>query len=121
MVQNHQFENGKWLVQKHQKKLCQGFQIHTDHPSYNHFQFKPYRLVAIFFKALRQEYPSYSLWRQFDYEYESERLAIDLINGSPLLREWVDTPSATVTDFEVLNHKDEKEWQTEIQEILLYK
>lgn len=106
--------------QKHQKKLCQGFQIHTDHPSYNHFQFKPYRLMALFFKALRQEYSDYSIWRDFHYEYESERLAIDLINGSPLLREWVDDPSSTISDFETINHKDEKQWQTEIQEILLY-
>lgn len=107
--------------QKHQKKLCQGFQIHTDHPTYNHLQFKPYRLMALFFKALRQEYPNYSIWRQFDYEYESERLAIDLINGSPLLREWVDSPSATVSEFETHNHKDEVQWKNEIQDILLYK
>lgn len=106
--------------QKHQKKLCQGFQIHTDHPSYNHFKFKPYRLMALFFKALRQEYPHYSIWRDFHYEYESERLAIDLINGSPLLREWVDDSSSTIADFEAINHKDEIQWQAEIQEILLY-
>jgi hypothetical protein len=39
-------------------------------------------------------YPDYPLWRDFPYEYERDRLAIDLINGSPLLREWVDDPNA---------------------------
>ena len=35
------------------------------------------------------------MWRDFPYEYEHTRLAIDLINGSELLREWVDDPAAT--------------------------
>src|SRR5690606_18508434 len=78
---------------KHQKTLCQGFQIHVDHPSYKHNLFKPYRLIALFFKALRSLYPEYPIWRDFPYEYEFERLAIDLINGGPFLREWVDDSS----------------------------
>ena len=35
-------------------------------------------------------YPDYPLWRDFAYEYEHGKLAIDVINGGPLLREWVD-------------------------------
>lgn len=95
---------------KHQKQLCQGFQIHTDHPSYNHQQFKPYRLITLFFKAVRLEYPSYEIWRNFPYEYETERLAIDLINGGPQMREWVDDKSATAGDFEKILQPDEKLW-----------
>jgi len=34
--------------------------------------------------------PGLHLWRNFTYEYERDRLAIDLINGSDLLRQWVD-------------------------------
>jgi uncharacterized protein YbbC (DUF1343 family) len=105
---------------KHQKKLCQGFQMHVDHPQYQHESFKPYRLIALFFKCLRMEYPEYSIWRQFDYEYESDRLAIDLINGSSLLREWVDDSEGTVNDFEKLNRSDELEWQESIKSVLLY-
>lgn len=95
---------------KHEKKLCQGFQVHTDHPSYDHLRFKPFRLTALFFKALRLEQPSYEIWRNFPYEYEFEKLAIDLINGSPLLREWVDDPSASVGDFEKMLVADEAKW-----------
>jgi uncharacterized protein YbbC (DUF1343 family) len=57
---------------------------------YDHAAFRPWRLQASAFKALRQLQPDYPLWRDFAYEYEHDRLAIDLINGSPLLREWVD-------------------------------
>jgi len=107
--------------QKHQKTLCQGFQIHTDHPSYKHFEFKPYRLITLFFKALRFEYSDYPIWRKFDYEYETNRLAIDLINGSPILREWVDDPKSKISDFEELNHKDESQWASTIEDLLLYR
>lgn len=45
------------------------------------------------------------------YEYEFERLAIDLINGSPLLREWVDDPAATPADLDALARADEAAWE----------
>lgn len=105
---------------KHEKKLCQGFQMHVDHPSYQHQNFKPYRLVALFFKALRLEYPDYPIWRRFDYEYEKDRLAIDLINGSPVLREWVDDPNSKISDFENINSRDETAWKKSIASLLLY-
>ncbi|MBX2988601.1 MAG: DUF1343 domain-containing protein [Bdellovibrionaceae bacterium] len=96
---------------KHQKQLCEGFQIHTDHPSYRHEEFRPYRLFALFFKALRLESPDYPIWRDFPYEYETERLAIDLINGGPQLREWVDDRSSTAADFEKILQPDESAWR----------
>lgn len=105
---------------KHEKKLCEGFQIHVDHPSYQHHAFRPYRLIALFFKALRLESASYPIWRNFPYEYEFERLAIDLINGGPELREWVDDPKATVDSFEKMLLKDETEWAESSKRFWLY-
>lgn len=105
---------------KHQKQLCQGFQIHVDHPKYDHRRFKPYRLIALFFKAVRLEYPKYEIWRNFPYEYEFERLAIDLINGGPELREWVDDPKSSVEAFEAMLSKDEKSWTDSTRKFLLY-
>lgn len=107
--------------QKHQKTLCQGFQIHVDHPQYNHKLFKPYRLMALFFKALRLEDPGYEIWRDFPYEYEFNRLAIDLLNGGPALREWVDDKNSSCEDFNSINFTDEKNWEKNRKEILLYK
>ena len=75
---------------KHAGKLCNGVQIHTEGPGYDHEAFKPWRILALAFKAIRRLYPDYPLWRDFAYEYEHGKLAIDVINGGPLLREWVD-------------------------------
>jgi uncharacterized protein YbbC (DUF1343 family) len=105
---------------KHQGQLCQGIQIHTEGPGYDHRRFRPWRLMALAFKAIRQLYPEYPLWRDFAYEYEFDRLAIDLINGSELLRLWVDDADASPADLEALAAKDEAEWLEERQTLLLY-
>jgi uncharacterized protein YbbC (DUF1343 family) len=105
---------------KHAGKLCAGIQIHVDDPSYDHDAFKPWRLMAIAFKALRLLKPDYELWRDFEYEYEKGRLAIDLINGSESLRRWVDDPGATVGDLIALITSDEQSWDEERKPFLIY-
>lgn len=102
-------------------RLCQALQIHTDGPYYEHAAFRPWRLQALAFKAIRRLYPDYPIWRDFGYEYEFERLAIDLINGSPLLREWVDDPAATPADLDAAAHADEQAWLAERESFLLYR
>jgi len=106
---------------KHAGKLCAGLQIHVDDPAYDHDAFRPWRLAALAFKTLRKLQPDYQLWRDFPYEYESERRAIDVINGSELLREWVDDPAATPADLEALAAPNEKAWREEREAILLYR
>src|SRR5262245_3287873 len=106
--------------QKHAGKLCAGIQIHVDDPSYDHEAFRPWRLMALAFKALRLLRPDYNLWRDFAYEYERDRLAVDLITGSELLRQWVDDPAATPGDLDVLARSDEAEWTSERESVLLY-
>ncbi|MDR2506671.1 MAG: DUF1343 domain-containing protein [Candidatus Accumulibacter sp.] len=105
---------------KHSGKLCRGIQIHVEAGHYSHPDFRPWRLLSLFFKALRQLYPDYSLWRDLPYEYEYDRLAIDLINGGPLLRQWVDDPSATPGDLDALARADEMEWTRTREAFLLY-
>ena len=105
---------------KHAGKLCHGLQIHVEDGSYRHEAFRPWRVQALAFKAIRRLYPDYPLWRDFAYEYEHERLAIDLINGSPLLRDWVDDPTAGVDQLEHLACHDEAAWREERQAFLLY-
>lgn len=105
---------------KYAGQLCSGVQIHTDDPAYNHETFRPWRLQALAFKALRTEFPDYPLWRNFPYEYEVDRLAIDVINGSSLLREWVDDAQALPEDLESITHSDEKSWEEERLAFLLY-
>jgi len=105
---------------KHVGKLCAGVQIHVDDPSYDHAAFKPWRVQSLAFKAIRALKPDYPLWRDFPYEYERDRLAIDLINGSELLRKWVDDPSATAADLDALAIPDERAWSEERRASLLY-
>ena len=105
---------------KHAGKLCHGVQIHVDDGAYEHAAFRPWRLQSLAFKALRQLRPDYPLWRDFAYEYEFDRLAIDLINGSLLLREWVDDPVAMPGDLDALSRVDEREWERARSEFLLY-
>lgn len=105
---------------KHTGTLCHGVQIHTDGPDYDHPAFKPWRLQALAFKAIRHLYPDYPLWRDFAYEYEHRRLAIDVINGSPLMREWVDDAPATPHDLDALALADEQAWSCERQQYLRY-
>jgi len=95
---------------KHAGQLCAGVQIHVDDPAYDHAAFRPWRLQALAFKAIRRLYPDYELWRDFPYEYVFDRLAIDVINGGPGLREWVDDPAAAPGDLDALATPDEAAW-----------
>ncbi len=105
---------------KHVGKLCHGVQIHLEDAAYDHEAFKPWRLQALAFKAIRRLYPDYDLWRDFPYEYELEKRAIDVINGGPALREWVDDPTAAPADLDALTVPDEAAWMEERRPYLLY-
>jgi uncharacterized protein YbbC (DUF1343 family) len=106
---------------KHAGKLCAGLQIHAEEPRYDETAFRPWRLIAAAFKALRKLEPDYPLWRSFAYEYERERLAIDLINGGESLRQWVDDAGAASADLESLAAPDEAWWRAEREPFLIYR
>ena len=106
---------------KHVGTLCAGVQVQVEDPvHYDHRAFRPWRLMALAFKALRQLQPETPLWREFSYEYERERLAIDVINGGEVLRHWVDDPSAAAGDLEALASADEAVWQDARRPFLIY-
>jgi uncharacterized protein YbbC (DUF1343 family) len=105
---------------KHAGKLCAGVQIHTEAPAYDHAAFRPWRLMAAAFKSIKKLWPDYALWRDFPYEYES-RLAIDVINGGPALREWIDDRGAAAAELDALAAPDEKAWRDEREAVLIYR
>ena len=105
---------------KHVGRLCAGVQFVTEGPAYDHAAFRPWRAQALAFKAIRRLYPDYELWRDFPYEYEVGKLAIDVINGSPLLREWVDDGAAAPADLDALTRSDEASWDEARRSFLLY-
>jgi uncharacterized protein YbbC (DUF1343 family) len=106
---------------KHAGQLCAGIQIHVEDGGYDHAAFRPWRLQALAFKALRKLRPDYPLWRDFPYEYERDRLAIDLINGGPALRQWVDDAAALPGDLGTPARQDEAAWREETAPLLLYR
>ena len=105
---------------KHAGKLCNGLMVHAEGPFYVHAAFRPWRLQALAFKAIRRLWPDYDLWRDFPYEYELERLAIDVINGGPGLREWVDDPGAVAADLNTDATTNEIAWRSTLTNELLY-
>ncbi len=120
--------DGVWLREcfftptfhKHQGEVCAGIQFHTDYPGYAHHAFKPYRLLAGMLKLIRMHREDYPLWRHHAYEYEFERTPIDVINGGPGLREWVDDPNASFEDLNDRLTKAETQWQEERAPFLIY-
>ena len=106
---------------KHVGELCNGLFIHAEGPAYDHRAFRPWRVQALGFKAIRALYPDYDLWRDFPYEYEFGKLAIDVINGGSELREWVDDSEAQPGDLDALIEPDEADWRETIAEHLLYR
>ncbi len=106
----HKFEN----------QLCHGYQIHTDSPSYKAKLFKPFRLVALTLKCIRELHPYYPIFRDFNYEYVVNRPAFDVINGGPKLREWIEDKNQSVVQLEKALKKDELIWKAKSKKFLLY-
>jgi uncharacterized protein YbbC (DUF1343 family) len=105
---------------KHVGQLCHGLHFHAEAPLYDHAAFKPWRLQSLAFKAIRRLYPGYDLWRDFPYEYAFGKLPIDVINGSPLLREWVDDAGSEPGDLDAITAPDEQAWDEARSRYLLY-
>ncbi len=105
---------------KHVGALCHGLFIHAEGAAYDHAAFRPWRVQALAFKAIRSLYPAYDLWRDFPYEYEFGKLAIDVINGGPGLREWVDDLATSATDLDNATLPDEVEWAEARRNYLIY-
>lgn len=105
---------------KHVGELCSGVFIHAEGPGYEHAAFRPWRVQALGFKAVRSLYPDYELWRDFPYEYEFDKLAIDVINGGPGLREWVDDTGAGPDQLDAAAKADEAAWEDVRRPFLRY-
>ncbi len=105
---------------KHQGQLCNGVQIHAEGPAYDHHAFRPWRLQALAMKAIGKLYPGYELWRDFPYEYEEGKLAFDVINGGPKLRQWIENSSASANDLDAVAQPDESDWSEIVEPHLLY-
>ncbi len=63
-------------------ELCGGLQLHVIDSQ----KFSPYRFTLALLKAVIKLYPDNFAWLAPPYEYEYEKLPIDILTGDPLIR-----------------------------------
>ena len=73
--------------QKHAKQTCGGCQIHVT----NRSAFRPVLTGAALIQMFRRLNPKGFAWRQPPYEYEHEKLPIDILAGSDRLRQQIES------------------------------
>jgi uncharacterized protein YbbC (DUF1343 family) len=87
-------------------EVCGGFQLHvTDRRA-----FKPYFTTLAILQVVLQLYPDQFHWRQPPYEYEYDRLPIDLLTGDPKIRQGLEKNVPLV--------QLEQHWTINLQEFL---
>lgn len=89
--------------QKHARQTCGGCQIHI----LNRAAFKPVLTGVALIQAIRAADPAQFTWRPPPYEYEHDKEPIDILAGSPALRESIEA--------EVSLDEIEKAWQPDIE------
>ena len=101
--------------QKHAKTTCGGCQIHvTDREA-----FRPVLTGAALIQMFRRQNPDKFAWRQPPYEYEHEKLPIDILAGSSTLREQIERGVAPA-DIADSWRDDEAAFRQARQPFLLY-
>jgi uncharacterized protein YbbC (DUF1343 family) len=86
--------------QKHAGKICGGAQLYITHRE----RFKPFKTGVAILKAMHDLYPEHFSWKQPPYEYETEKMPIDILAGTDKLRKDIEKGEA-------LNRMEE--WWTE--------
>lgn len=90
--------SGKW-----QGERCHGFQIHVVSPD----EYNPYITALLMLQQIIEFYPDQFQWKQPPYEYEYEKLPMDLILGDKILRQRIERGDDV--------HTLEASWQEELQ------
>ena len=73
--------------QKHAGKLCGGTQIHVTDRN----RFKPFKTGCAVLKAVYDLYPDSFKWKQPPYEYETEKMPIDILAGTDRFRKDIES------------------------------
>jgi uncharacterized protein YbbC (DUF1343 family) len=101
---------------KHQGSLCGGFQMHiTDRQAVRSVE-----AFAAFIYNVKKLYPGFFAWKSPPYEYEFDRMPIDILWGSPGLRETVDKQGDLNKLFAKMK-SDEEAFAKEREEFLIYR
>ncbi len=102
--------------QKHQGIPCGGYQIHvTDRKA-----FEPWRLCQTLCREFHRELGSEFKWKQPPYEYEYDRMPIDLINGTDKLRVWVEKHGSRA-EYDAIMRPNQDEYRGRFEASCLYR
>jgi uncharacterized protein YbbC (DUF1343 family) len=97
-------------------ELCRGFQLHvTDRRAY-----KPYYTTLALLAVIRELYPDRFAWRPPPYEYETERLPLDLLTGDDVIRRGLEQ-GIPVKDLEAGWQEELNQYLKTRREFLLYR
>jgi len=69
--------------QKHAGNLCGGAQLHV----VDRKKFKPFKTGVAILKTVYSLHPEHPLWKQPPYEYETEKMPVDILAGTDRLRQ----------------------------------
>ena len=101
--------------QKHAKRPCGGCKIHVTDRSV----FRPVKTGVALIDMFRRHDPARFAWRQPPYEYEHEKMPIDILAGSDVFRQQIET-GAPVEEIVESWKEDEAEFRRLRQPYLLY-
>ncbi len=99
---------------KHAKQTCGGCQTHV----VDRRTFEPVRTAVEMLDEFRKQDPGRFAWRHPPYEYEREKMPIDILYGSPRLREAVE--SGSIASLFESAQRDADEFRNTREPFLLY-
>lgn len=100
--------------QKHAKQTCGGCQLHV----LDRQAFEPVRTAVEMLDEFRSENPEKFAWRDPPYEYEHEKMPIDILYGSIRLREAVE--AGNIAPLLESAKRDEERFRKTREAVLLY-
>ena len=101
--------------QKHQGKVCGGYQIH---PTDLH-KFRPWKVGQVLCKAFYTKLGEKFQWKLPPYEYEYEKMPIDILNGTDQLRTWIEN-DGDIEELLEIESKGRPEFEKQRSSVLLY-
>jgi uncharacterized protein YbbC (DUF1343 family) len=102
---------------KHKGKLCGGFQILVTDRN----RFRPWRAFHVITRALSQKLKSHFVFNPPPYEYEYQKLPIDILNGTNRLREWTMASRSSLAQLLDIEREGQSDYRLLMREVALYK
>ena len=102
--------------QKWNGEICGGVQLHITDRN----KIKSLITSITMLSTIKKLYPNDFAWRTEAYEFVSDRLAIDLLYGSPALREEIESSTLSLNNLESIWEEDAKVFSPQRKACLIY-